>query len=146
MTNFEIAKISLDGLIAGLESGSEIPVQLCELVTLRLLLIPAQSEAAAVVESRASWRNIALQFDAHRMNALWHLRMLVAQPDVFAPNAEAFLIAKPLTGAAVLAQRTGINTDALDLLDKVLLACTRDDDLPDGLVPRIEAFLKGLPS
>lgn len=39
MTNFDVAIIMLDGLIAGIESGSEIPVQLSELKTLKILLL-----------------------------------------------------------------------------------------------------------
>lgn len=38
MSNHDIALIMLDGLIAGMESGSSIPVQLSELKTLKILL------------------------------------------------------------------------------------------------------------
>lgn len=38
MSNYVFAMIQLDGLIAGIEANSEIPVSLAELKTLRVLL------------------------------------------------------------------------------------------------------------
>lgn len=38
MTNYQIALSMLDGLIAGMEMNSSIPVQLVELKTLQILL------------------------------------------------------------------------------------------------------------
>lgn len=53
------------------------------------------------------WRRLALQFDEHRMLALWHLRRLVRTDDGYpeAKEAEQFLASPPLPGEAVLAQR-----------------------------------------
>lgn len=44
MSPFQIAIIMLDGLIAGMESGSSIPVQLSELKTLQILLTTPDKE------------------------------------------------------------------------------------------------------
>ena len=41
------------------------------------------------------WRNLALQFDAHRMSALAHLRMMVQDPSKHMEVAREFLAAAP---------------------------------------------------
>jgi hypothetical protein len=54
-----------------------------------------------------SWRQLALQFDGHRMQALGHLRSMLANACGHAPIVEQFLAAPPLPSEAVLAQRLG---------------------------------------
>lgn len=51
------------------------------------------------------WRNLAMQFDDHRMRALAHLRLMVQAPAAHAGQAEAFLKAPPIPGEKVLADR-----------------------------------------
>ena len=74
--------------------------------------VPAQietlrSELAEEKEAADNWRRLALQFDIHRLQALWHLkRILHADSSVDEYKAaEQFLAAPPLDGEAVLAQR-----------------------------------------
>jgi len=55
-------------------------------------------------ESNNEWRRLALQFDGHRMQALWHLEALLKDPS-HAEQARAFLSAPPLSGEEVLKQR-----------------------------------------
>jgi hypothetical protein len=50
------------------------------------------------------WRRLALQFDGHRMEALWHLKALINDPS-HAEKAKAFLAAGPISGEVVLANR-----------------------------------------
>lgn len=67
-------------------------------------------------EAADNWRRLALQFDGHRMQALWHLkRILHADSSVDEYKAaEAFLEAPPLDGEAVLSQRiTALYADAV---------------------------------
>ena len=52
--------------------------------------------AAAVSEPVADkWRDLALRFDAHRMSALAHLRMMVQDPTRHIDEARKFLTATP---------------------------------------------------
>lgn len=51
------------------------------------------------------WRDLALQFDNHRMLALWHLEALLNDPSGHAEDAKLFLSAGPLSGEEVLKQR-----------------------------------------
>lgn len=55
--------------------------------------------------SGVTWRQLALQFDGHCMQALYHIRALLADYNTHAPIATEFLNAPPLSGEAVLAQR-----------------------------------------
>lgn len=66
-----------------------------------------RSELAEEKEAADNWRRLALQFDNHRLQALWHLkRILHADSSVDEYKAaEQFLAAPPLDGEAVLAQR-----------------------------------------
>src|SRR5690554_4490106 len=57
------------------------------------------------VSSEDRWRTLALQFDGHRMQALWHLRALAQNPESHKPAVVDFLSAPPLPGDHVLAQR-----------------------------------------
>ncbi len=59
---------------------------------------------AATKDPAAEWRRLALQFDGHRMQALWHLNALLNDPG-HADHVKAFLSEPPLGGEKVLAQR-----------------------------------------
>jgi hypothetical protein len=54
---------------------------------------PAQP--APVQDAENKWRTLALQFDAHRMSALAHLRAMVQDPAKHAEVAREFLSAPP---------------------------------------------------
>lgn len=56
-------------------------------------------------DSEATWRRLALQFDGHRMQALAHLKLLLANPELHKEAVEKFLSAPPLSGEEVLAER-----------------------------------------
>lgn len=53
-------------------------------------------------ETESDWRRLALQFDAHRMAALAHLRVLLDAPEVHRAAVQKFLAQPPLDGDAVL--------------------------------------------
>lgn len=55
--------------------------------------------------SEAQWRRLALQFDGHRMQALWHLKCLLKDPEAHRGDAEKFLSTPPLSGEKVLEER-----------------------------------------
>jgi len=57
------------------------------------------------MDHETHWRRLALQFDEHRISALWHLRAMLEDPIAHASIAREFLAAPPLPGEAVLAQR-----------------------------------------
>lgn len=52
-----------------------------------------------------AWRRLALQFDNHRMTAIWHLKAMLADPDAAKDAAAKFVQAAPLSGTEVLKQR-----------------------------------------
>ncbi len=56
-------------------------------------------------DAEAGWRRLALQFDGHRMQALWHLKKMLENPEAHREAAEKFLSAGPLSGEEVLAER-----------------------------------------
>lgn len=51
------------------------------------------------------WRDLAMQFDAHRMQAIWHIRALLSDPFGNREAAEKFLRTPPLSGEKVLQKR-----------------------------------------
>lgn len=56
--------------------------------------------------SAGEWRRLALQFDAHRMEALWHLKRLVDGAEgPIASSVRRFLSEPPRRGEKVLAER-----------------------------------------
>lgn len=96
-------------------SGTVLPVQAAnevadtpepELDTVQIL----QQELADVSESCAHWRRLALQFDKHRMEALWWLRHVTgsATPGVVPPETVSkineFLAAAPQSGNEIRTQ------------------------------------------
>jgi len=52
-----------------------------------------------------AWRRLAFQFDEHRMQALNHLRAMLADPKAHAYLVTEFLAAPPINGEQVLAER-----------------------------------------
>lgn len=74
------------------------------------------------LESMNHWRNLALQFDNHRMAALWHLKRLVVYPESKS-CAELFLSEPPMSAHQVVAERDALKSDlseARNLIDYVL--------------------------
>lgn len=59
----------------------------------------------AELEHANQWRDLALQFDGHRMQALGHLRVMLKNPFDHCAVVVEFLEAPPLPGEAVLAER-----------------------------------------
>lgn len=83
-------------------------------------------EIAALREELADmqrWRDLALQFDHHRMSALWHLKTLVLNPG-YSPAVTDFLAEPPLPAHEVVQRladaerRNGVLFDLLDTMDK----------------------------
>lgn len=66
-----------------------------------------REELAEEADAANAWRRLALQFDNHRMHAIWHLKHVLhpcgGQDE--RDHAEEFLKAPPLDGEAVLAER-----------------------------------------
>lgn len=58
-----------------------------------------------MANAETEWRRLALQFDGHRMQALWHLKAMLKDPEAHRAVAEAFVAAPPLSGEEVLAER-----------------------------------------
>ena len=58
-----------------------------------------------MASSKNEWRRLALQFDEHRMQALWHLKCMLKDPEAHRAIAEGFVNAPPLSGEEVLKQR-----------------------------------------
>lgn len=63
------------------------------------------NRVAELEESEEQWRNLALQFDGHRMAALGHLRCMLNDAEKHGPVVRKFLADGPLSGEEVLAQR-----------------------------------------
>lgn len=61
----------------------------------------------AELDDAEVWRGLAIQFDAHRMQALWHLRTLISSAD-HADTARAFVAAPPLAGHEVVNERDAL--------------------------------------
>lgn len=57
------------------------------------------------LDGESEWRRLALQFDGHRMKALWHLKTLLKNPDTHREAVEQFLSEGPLSGEEILAER-----------------------------------------
>lgn len=69
-------------------------------------IVAAGVEATADHEQSANeWRRLALQFDEHRMKAVWYLKALLSDHDQHRQAVEDFLKAPPLSGEEVLAKR-----------------------------------------
>ena len=71
-------------------------------------LAAAEARNATLTDDASNcseWRRLALQFDNHRMTALWHLKGLLQDPKGHQPAARQFLAGPPLSGEVVLAER-----------------------------------------
>lgn len=106
----DITKL-LDELEPGWESFEGSGTE-CALAAIRRLASaapvaqqPQADELREAEEAANAWRRLALQFDNHRMQALWHLTSMLASPQEHAHDAAMFIKAPPLDGEAVLAQR-----------------------------------------
>lgn len=73
-------------------------------VPLSRLTAGLEADLEAQAEITRQWRNLALQFDGHRMEALGMLRAIAEGHDMSAYVAE-FVARAPLSGEEVLAQR-----------------------------------------
>lgn len=71
----------------------------------------------AEIEALSHWRGLALQFDNHRMAALWHLKRLVVDPQSQS-CAEMFLKEPPMSAHEVVAELDQLKTE---------LECARGD-------------------
>lgn len=67
----------------------------------------AAGQDAPEEDAADDWRRLALQFDNHRMQAIWHLKRRLGNPQESeaATAAREFLASGPLDGEAVLAER-----------------------------------------
>lgn len=61
-------------------------------------------------EALSHWRDLALQFDNHRMAALWHLKRLVVDPQSQS-CAELFLREPPMAAHEVVVERDQLKAD-----------------------------------
>jgi hypothetical protein len=83
----------------------------------------AQSELAALREELADmqhWRDLALQFDNHRMNAMWHLKTIVSDGAHY-DAARNFLSEPPVPASEIQQRLTAAeqrNSDLIDLIRK----------------------------
>lgn len=58
------------------------------------------------MKTEMKWRDLALQFDGHRMQALCFLKQILKElPETEFPEARAFLSAGPIPGEEILSQR-----------------------------------------
>ena len=74
---------------------------------LLMLLDDMVQDVVAERETCGHWRRLALQFDGHRISALWWLKALVNSPDdkELVEKAREFLQQPPLSGEEELAKR-----------------------------------------
>lgn len=78
-------------------------------------------ELAALREELADmqhWRDLALQFDNHRMIALWHLKTLAINPS-YAPAVSEFLASPPLPSSEVVQRLTAAEQRNATIFGKV---------------------------
>ncbi|ARU06171.1 hypothetical protein CCO03_17155 [Comamonas serinivorans] len=66
-----------------------------------LLAAPSAQDINEQRESTDNWRHLALQFDYHRMQAMSHLRNLLADSVGHREVAEAFVLAGPVSGTDI---------------------------------------------
>lgn len=67
------------------------------------------------------WRNLALQFDGHRMQAIGLLKALLSNYNAFSEDAQKFLAQPPLPGEKVLAQKVKEYVDSVGTPAKIEL-------------------------
>ncbi|WP_312905443.1 hypothetical protein [Stutzerimonas nitrititolerans] len=83
------------------------------------------AERDGEAESCEQWRNLALQFDRHRMSALAHLKMAVAGQDGAMDACRDFLAAPPVPGHAI--------TEEIDQLRAEVEALRKDKARLDAI-------------
>lgn len=58
------------------------------------------------MSTEMKWRDLALQFDGHRLQAIWFLKQVLSElPEDQFPDARKFLNEGPLPGEEILRQR-----------------------------------------
>lgn len=78
--------------------------------------VTAERDAALEeVEALKHWRDLALQFDNHRMSALWHLKTLVSDGAHY--DAAAAFLAEPPIPQSELQQRLTAADERVDVLE-----------------------------
>jgi hypothetical protein len=77
-------------------------------------LAPPAAQPAPVQDAENKWRTLALQFDAHRMSALAHLRAMVQDPAKHAEVAREFLSAPPPAAQPAPVQPVAIDGNTSD--------------------------------
>lgn len=63
------------------------------------------------IEALSHWRDLALQLDNHRMQALWHLKRVLANENSMS-DAQSFLSNPPLSASEIVAERDSLKDDA----------------------------------
>lgn len=71
----------------------------------KIMTTPSLEASTPKVEVADGWRRLALQFDGHRMQAISHLKAMIAFPSLHTVEAIKFLKAAPLEGEAILNKR-----------------------------------------
>ena len=69
-----------------------------------------RSRLIAEIEALSHWRDFALQFDNHRMEALWHLKRVLADENQ-TEQAEAFLSKPPLSAGDIVSERDQLKAE-----------------------------------
>lgn len=127
--------VSLDG---GPETTAVITVQYTDKPSAHELRIRAEAERDEQRETCNQWRNLALQFDAHRMNAMALIRA-VAAGKATAEDCAEFAARPPEPGSEISAE-----SDRLRELLRDASAYTRhpDYDWDHGLIKDVQAALE----
>ncbi|MDI6405001.1 DUF551 domain-containing protein [Cronobacter malonaticus] len=99
ISNERLEEITNDKMI---NQGSEFAKMASELLALR----KERERAEPVDDSEIKWRELALQFDGHRMQAICFLKQILKElPEAEFSSAREFLKAGPLPGEEVLRNR-----------------------------------------
>ena len=69
-----------------------------------------RSRLIAEIESLSHWRDLALQFDNHRMEALWHLKRVLADENQ-TEQAQTFLSKPPLSAGDIVSERDQLKAE-----------------------------------
>jgi hypothetical protein len=105
------------------------------------LSLGLQREAALREElaDMQHWRDLALQFDNHRMTTLWHLKTLAVNPS-YAPAVSEFLASPPLPASEVVQRLTAAEQRNAELV-KVLRDIRKSSVLSRRSDAQIDALL-----
>lgn len=69
-----------------------------------------RSRLIAEIEALSHWRDLALQFDNHRMEALWHLKRVLSDENQ-TEQAQAFLSKPPLSAGDIISERNQLKAE-----------------------------------